>query len=326
MKKSNQALLFALAALLIIAVLLWYFWDKTDLDENNGQQPPSSVVNNFDDCLAAGYMVNEMYPRQCQTPDGRTFVEDIGNELDKIDLIRVSTPRPNDTVANPLVIEGEARGFWFFEASFPVKLYDEAGNELATGIAEAKADWMTDDFVPFVATIEFNMPNSKKGKLVLQKDNPSGLPENDDSLIIPVKFGEDNQTQQVSLYYYNSSKDKDLTGNIKCSKDGLVEVKRILPKTDNAIDETIKLLIAGNLKNDEKSQGITTEFPLPDFELEKSSLGEDGTLTLFFKDPQNRTSGGSCRVGVLWNQIEETARQFSEVKSVKFMPEELFQP
>lgn len=40
----------------------------------------------------------------------------------------------------------------------------------------------------------------------------------------------------------------------------------------------------------------------------------------------NKTNGGSCRAGILWFQIEATAKQFSEVKQVRFLPEELFQP
>lgn len=37
-------------------------------------------VNSFEECAAAGYPVMESYPRQCRTPDGRTFVEDISGE------------------------------------------------------------------------------------------------------------------------------------------------------------------------------------------------------------------------------------------------------
>ena len=38
----------------------------------NGCMPE---VNSFYDCIKAGYPVMESYPRQCKTPDGRTFVE-----------------------------------------------------------------------------------------------------------------------------------------------------------------------------------------------------------------------------------------------------------
>ena len=131
----------------------------------------------------------------------------------------------------------------------------------------------------------------------------------------------------VKLYYYNPEKDKDETGNTKCSRDGLVAIERKIPITKTPIQDTIKLLLKGkeNLTEEEKAQGITTEYPLEGFSLRGASL-KNGTLTLEFDDSQNKTVGGSCRVGILWFQIEATAKQFPEVQQVRFLPEELFQP
>jgi len=47
---------------------------------------------------------------------------------------------------------------------------------------------MTDELVPFIATLEFKVPAEGQGTLVLNRDNPSGLPANDDSVFIPVDF------------------------------------------------------------------------------------------------------------------------------------------
>jgi spore germination protein GerM len=131
----------------------------------------------------------------------------------------------------------------------------------------------------------------------------------------------------IKLYYYNPEKDRDETGNTKCSRDGLVAVERKIPLSTTPIQDTIKLLLKGkeNLTEDEKAQGITTEYPLEGFSLKSASV-KDGVLTLEFEDSQNKTVGGACRVGILWFQIEATAKQFSEVKEVRFLPEELFQP
>lgn len=111
----------------------------------------------------------------------------------KEDLIRVSLPRANEAISSPLEIKGEARGNWFFEASFPVVLADWNGRIIAQGVATAEGDWMTAEFVPFKAELEFEKPEfigdfSKRGALILQKDNPSGLPEHDDALEIPIIF------------------------------------------------------------------------------------------------------------------------------------------
>ena len=36
-----------------------------------------SQINSFEECVAVGYPISQSYPRQCRTPDGRTFVEQI---------------------------------------------------------------------------------------------------------------------------------------------------------------------------------------------------------------------------------------------------------
>ncbi len=114
----------------------------------------------------------------------------------KEDLIVVKSPKANEEISSPLLIEGEARGFWFFEADFPIKIFDKNNNLIATAIAQAKDDWMTEDFVPFKAELYFEPQTEEQGILVLEKDNPSGLPENADELRIPIKF-KINQGQQL---------------------------------------------------------------------------------------------------------------------------------
>ena len=103
---------------------------------------------------------------------------------EKIQLISIA---PEDIVSSPLIVAGRARGSWFFEASFPIELR-AGGRVLATGIAQAQGEWMTSDFVSFEAKLVFDQPASEEGELVFIKDNPSGLPENDDSVSIPVRF------------------------------------------------------------------------------------------------------------------------------------------
>ena len=134
---------------------------------------------------------------QFGAPQPVVEVEGVGNAAQKAGLIRLTSPRPNATISSPLTITGEARGYWYFEASFPVVLVDWDGRIIAQGIAQAQGDpdatdgagWMTEDFVPFEATLTFAAdPNaySNRGSLILQKDNPSGLPQYDDALEIPV--------------------------------------------------------------------------------------------------------------------------------------------
>ncbi len=106
----------------------------------------------------------------------------------KEDLIVVENPRAQEEISSPLFISGKARGYWFFEASFPIELVDENNNLIAQTIAQAKGEWMTEDFVPFEATLNFVNPKTNKGFLIFRKDNPSGLKENDDELRVPIIF------------------------------------------------------------------------------------------------------------------------------------------
>src|SRR3990170_608283 len=62
---------------------------------------PTGTVETFEECAAAGNPVMESYPRQCRA-DGQTFVEHIGNELEKVDLIILDAPRPNQAIVSPL--------------------------------------------------------------------------------------------------------------------------------------------------------------------------------------------------------------------------------
>lgn len=289
-------------------------------------EAPIADINNFEECIFAGNPVLESYPRQCKAPDGRSFTEDIGDELEKIDLIRVDNPRPNQAIQSPILIKGEARGYWFFEASFPIKLINENGEVIIQHYAQAEDDWMTEDFVPFEAELNFEVANTRKGTLILEKSNPSDLPENYNELRIPVILEKTEKSlEAIKLYYYNSDLDKDETGNVLCSRKGLVAIERETVITKTPIQDAIKLLLLGELTNEEKAQGITTEYPLAGFSLKGASLKE-GNLMLEFDDPNSKTIGGSCRVGILWFQIEATAKQFPQVQEVKFIPEDLFQP
>ncbi len=147
-----------------------------------------SKINSFDDCAAAGFSVMESYPAQCRTPDGKSFTQNIGNELEHRDEIIVENPRPNQKITSPLEINGRARGTWYFEANFSAEVFDANDKSLGTAIINAQGDWMTEDFVPFTAAITFEKLTTAKGKLIIRNANPSDLPENSKTLIMPVAF------------------------------------------------------------------------------------------------------------------------------------------
>ncbi len=123
------------------------------------------------------------------TPQPIVWTTEKGNK----DILRNISVKPGDTVSSPLAITGEARGNWYFEASFPIALVDWDGRIIAEVPAQAQGEWMTTEYVPFKATLTFTTPIPgdpavNRGAIIIQKDNASGLPEHDDSLEIQIVY------------------------------------------------------------------------------------------------------------------------------------------
>lgn len=60
------------------------------------QTKKSAAIGSFEDCMEAGYPVMESFPRQCRTPDGRHFVEDI-DQVPSVDEDGTTTVPGNDS-------------------------------------------------------------------------------------------------------------------------------------------------------------------------------------------------------------------------------------
>ncbi len=188
-----KSLIIIVGILTVVGVGLggWFVFSCTDDWCFVFQWQKIRAADNFERCAGLGFPVAESYPRQCRAGE-KSFTETVRPpetvHPSANDIIRVSSPLPDTLVTSPLIVRGEARGNWYFEASFPVKIFDAKGKQLGIIPARALGDWMTTEFVPFETTLAFENPATETGTLVLQKDNPSGLPENADSLSIPVRF------------------------------------------------------------------------------------------------------------------------------------------
>lgn len=105
------------------------------------------------------------------------------------DILKLDSLLENDVIQNPVSIKGEARGAMYFEAIFRIAVQDANHKELGFGVATAIGEWTTSEFVPFEAKISYQNPITKTGYLIFEKDNPSGLPENDLAISVPISFG-----------------------------------------------------------------------------------------------------------------------------------------
>lgn len=182
----------AVFLIIVAAIAAWWFFQSAYQANQSGVNIPTTTpaITSFADCAAAGYPVAESYPRQCRTPDGRVFAEEIQQnptyQNASADLIKVTLPYPGAVTGKEFAVKGEARGGWYFEASFPVEVKDKNGQTLVSVPAQAEGDWMTSDFVPFTANIK--IPDTYQGPatIILHKDNPSGMPENEASVSFPI--------------------------------------------------------------------------------------------------------------------------------------------
>lgn len=119
-----------------------------------------------------------------------TIDPDLQAHIDaKADLIQLEAPLPYATIPSPIIVTGQARGYWFFEATAPVMVVNWDGLIIGEGYVETVGNWMTEDFVPFTGIITYTLPAdsySTRGALILKKSNASGLPEHDDAFEIPI--------------------------------------------------------------------------------------------------------------------------------------------
>ncbi|MBP9711428.1 MAG: hypothetical protein KBD55_00105 [Candidatus Pacebacteria bacterium] len=147
-------------------------------------------IQSFEDCANAGYPIMESHPRQCKTPDGRTYSEELPpppityTNTTKEYMI-IDTPTSGAVTGKEFKVSGQARAF-YFEGSFPVEILDKDGKRLFIGPAQALGEWMVDDLVPFEIMVK--VPESYIGPatVVLHKDNPSDMRELDASVSFPI--------------------------------------------------------------------------------------------------------------------------------------------
>lgn len=221
--------------------------------------------------------------------------------------VRVFAPESGATIQSPLVIEGEARGTWFFEASFPVRLLDADGKTLALEPVQADGEWMTENFVPFHKTLRFQVEKEGPGTLVFEKDNPSGLPENDDAVRIPVQLKKSGGIT-VKAFFGNRIKDPNV---VQC--DRVYPVERMVPKTQAVARAALEELLAGPTLLEGREGAFTT---INDkVKIQKLAI-MNGTAFVDFDDTLEAQVGGACRVTMIRAQIKETLKQFSTVKNV----------
>lgn len=100
---SKKWIFVTAAAILLAAVVLTavYLFRASNRSDSDTDQPHPSEITNFEQCIDAGYPVQESDPRRCTLPDGTTFTEEIESQ----------TEDDNNTgIANPASVYCEDQG------------------------------------------------------------------------------------------------------------------------------------------------------------------------------------------------------------------------
>lgn len=74
MQEKNKTTLGIIVGLVVLILLGYWVYQSQKAPDKTGL-----FITDFEDCVAAGYPVMESYPRQCRTPEGNVYVEEIAS-------------------------------------------------------------------------------------------------------------------------------------------------------------------------------------------------------------------------------------------------------
>ena len=152
---------------LVIAVLAWLLWTE----------PVSAPTTS---------QVQTATTTATTTPIAKSSASQATSTAPLDTKVIVSTPKSGAVVSRTFSIAGTAPSGWFFEAVFPIMVRDDNDNAIGRTQGRAQSDWTAPGPIRFTAQVTLETAYKGPATLVLMRDNPSGLPENDDSVEIPI--------------------------------------------------------------------------------------------------------------------------------------------
>lgn len=122
----------------------------------------------------------------CQYPSDSSKIKYSENTQNPV----VTIPGKHTKVTSPVIIKGTVPPGWMFEGVFPIKIVEHELGVLVQGLAQEviPGSWQSDQPVEFEAILELPERAIGSGTIILENDNPSGLPENAKSFQIPILF------------------------------------------------------------------------------------------------------------------------------------------
>ena len=231
---------------------------------------------------------------------------------EKGEKIYLENVKDGDVLTVDDVIKGRAPSSWFFEATFPVRIFDQKGDEIAALFVIADGDWMQEGYVPFTLELHSNLIDLDEDGIVVfqfEKDNPSGLDENADfaKITLTLKVKETAETVSFKVFFPNN----EMSDMMDCSL--VFPIVREVPYTVAVGRAALEELFKG-LAGTEPDDGYFTNIP-SGVTIQSLSI-VDGVARVDLSNELEEGVGGSCRVTSIRAQITETLKQFPTVDSV----------
>lgn len=228
------------------------------------------------------------------------------------DVIYLENIESGDILSVDDVIQGRAPSSWFFEGTFPVRIFDKKGDELAALFAVADGDWMQEGYIPFTLELHSNLIDLDEESIVVfqfEKDNPSGLDENADyaKITLTLKTKENAETVSFKVFFPNN----EMSDMMDCSL--VFPIVREVPYTVAVGRAALEELFKG-LAGTEPDDGYFTN--IPNGVTIQSLTINDGVASVDLSSELEEGVGGSCRVTSIRAQITETLKQFTTVDTV----------
>jgi hypothetical protein len=84
---TKYIIILLLGALIILGASIYYF-------SSGNEEALYTQIDSYQECVNAGYPVMRSLPKQCATPDGRTFTEEIDDSSDDLPWVAVPPVAP----------------------------------------------------------------------------------------------------------------------------------------------------------------------------------------------------------------------------------------
>lgn len=226
-------------------------------------------------------------------------------EVPIVKNIEIYNITSGQAVSSPLTVKGRVTGgHWTgFEGQVgTVELVSSDGERFGLAILNATSDWMK---IPtnFEAILSFEAPKDSNVFLVFHNENPSGMPDREEVMNLPVKFIE--ETSIIKVYFSKQGNENDCTA--------VFPIERNIVKTEAVARAAVEELIKGPTDG-EKNSGYFSGINQSS-KINKLTI-VNGTAMIDFNEALQEGIGGSCRVAEIRKQITETLMQFSSVKKV----------